>query len=280
VDTLEAQRAQSAVLEQRMTVLEESSHRMEELLGSLDTRAQATTQAMGEIAAALQRLAASVASANDNQPPPSRPHGPDPDTVYAVPVGNSPFRGPRDAKVTIIRSYEFACPFCERSRGTMDELLKRYGKDLRIVYKHFIVHPQVASTPAYAVCAAHKQGKFFEMENALWERAYKAGRDFSPANMEAIARGLGLDMRRFLADMNSPACADEVRDDQALLSKVGARGTPAFFINGRPLSGARPADMFATIIDEELARANKAIKAGIKQRSYYDHIVKTGKDSL
>ena len=58
------------------------------------------------------------------------------------------------------------------------------------------------------------------------------------------------------------------------------RGVPAFYINGRYLSGARPVASFKTVIDEELKKAKQAIKGGIKQKNYYKHLVKKGKKSL
>ncbi len=113
----------------------------------------------------------------------------------------------------------------------------------------------------------------------LWERSYRARR-FEQADMEEFATDLGLDLAQFTADMNGP-CRKIVRDDQQHLARVGVRGTPVFFINGRYLSGARPIDHFRVIIDEELALAKKRIRAGTKLRRYYNTwVLKKGKKSL
>ena len=277
---LEARNAKLARAEQRLTALEPAVRSVETAAASVQAQVGALT---GEFEVALRRLDVVEKQATDgrNRPLPPRRPGPDPDTVYAVPVAGSPFRGPKDAKVTMVRIFEFACPYCERSRATMDQLRKQYGRDLRIVYKHLIIHPQAATLPAQAACAADQQKRFFEMEEALWEKAYKQNRDFSQTNIEKIARGLGLNMQRFRRDMHSPQCVKRVADDEALVKKVGARGTPAFYINGRFISGARPVHFFQQVIDEELAKANKVIKAGtVKKRDYYDHVVKNGKSSL
>src|SRR5690606_2182796 len=85
---------------------------------------------------------------------------PEPTTVYSVPVEGSPYKGPEHAKVTIVKAFEFACPYCEKVRPTLNGLQEKYGKDIKIVYKHLIVHPQVATTPALAACAGHRQGKY------------------------------------------------------------------------------------------------------------------------
>ena len=280
ITALEARNAQLAKAEQRLTALEPVVRGLEATAAG----AQAQVRALAvELEAALARLSGVERTVEDNRNQPRRPRvpGPDPSTVYAVPVAGSPFRGPKTAKVTMVRIFEFACPYCERSRVTMDQLRGLYGRDLRIVYKHLLVHPHIATLPAQAACAADEQKRFFEMEDALWEKAYKQNRDFSQTNIETIARGLGLDMKRFLRDLHSPMCVKRVADDQALAGQVGARGTPAFFINGRFLSGARPINQFQQLIDEELAKANRAIKAGtVKQRDYYDYVVKNGKKTL
>src|SRR5580765_5652163 len=89
-----------------------------------------------------------------------RPARPEPDRTktYAVPVDGDPAEGPADAKSTVVKAYDYACPFCEKVRGSMDDLRKKYPNDLRIVYKQFVVHPQIATAGALAVCAADKQG--------------------------------------------------------------------------------------------------------------------------
>lgn len=284
VAQLETQATHAATLEQRVNNLEASVHRMVEMQLSIERGMSSLASSFEEFKASLDRVMGRLeraATRRDRPAPTIRRPRPEPQEVYSVPVGSSPFRGPGDAKVTMIRAFEFACPFCERSRGTMDQLRKEYGSDLRIVYKHYIVHPGSATTPALAACAAREQNRYFDMEREIWDRGYKAGRDLGAARMEGIARRLGLDMRKFKRDMNGPACAKRVRDDQELLRKVGVRGTPAFFINGRYLSGARPLADFKQLIDEELAKADRVMQSQkLNKRDYYRHIVNTGKKGL
>jgi predicted DsbA family dithiol-disulfide isomerase len=80
--------------------------------------------------------------------------------------------------------------------------------------------------------------------------------------------------------MKSESCQQDVANDQKILSQVGVRGTPAFFINGRYLSGAQPIDRFKAIIDEEIKKADAAMKGGQKPEEYYGAIVAKGKKSL
>jgi protein-disulfide isomerase len=218
--------------------------------------------------------------------PTPRPGTPDPKKVYGVPIDGDPVRGKKTAKVTLIKASEFACPYCVRSRETTDQIEKDYGDDVRIVYKHYIVHPQVATDPALAACAAQQQGKFWEMEQAIVDHAWdlsgasprmKDKKYLMKDEMLVLAKNLKLDEEQFEKDMVSQKCQDDVADDQKLMQTFGVRGTPAFFINGRFLSGAQPIDVFKKLIDEELAKATTEIKGGTKAEKYYQKkVVDTG----
>jgi protein-disulfide isomerase len=204
---------------------------------------------------------------------PQRPSEPDPNKVYAVPVAGAPVEGPASAKVTIVKAFEFACPFCQRVTPTLEQLRKDYGDDVRIVYENYIVHPDAATTPALASCAAHKQGKYEQMKKLIWEKGFNANRDLSRENMDKLATEAGLDMNRYKADIDGEECKKIVQQDHSMLSNFGVRGTPAFFINGRYLSGAQPIQNFKRVIDEELKKANERIQQGTKPEDYYAKFV-------
>lgn len=151
------------------------------------------------------------------------------------------------------------------------------------MHKSFVVHPQYATSAALAGCAAHKQGKFWEMEDAIWGAVWdlatlepKDPSYLEDAGLVQLAGKLKLDVKKFEADMNGTACKAQIEDDAASLARVGARGTPTFYINGRYLSGALPLREFKAVIDEELAKADAAIKGGIKPDRYYETIVANG----
>jgi protein-disulfide isomerase len=206
-----------------------------------------------------------------------------------MPIDGDPVDGPADAKITVVKAYDYACPFCERVRDTMDELRKKYGNDLRIVFKQLVVHPQQATAGALAVCAANKQGKFLQMDQLLWDKGFKA-RQYdkdatdggqtqrcweSPAGCPIIlgfAQELGLNADKLKADMKGE-CQALIQKDQRDLQVLGVSGTPAFFINGRYLSGAQPIDKFVALIDEEMKKANEKIQAGTPAASYYQQVV-------
>jgi protein-disulfide isomerase len=169
--------------------------------------------------------------------------------------------------VTIVEGFEFACGWCEKSRPLVKEVLDEYGDDVRLVHKTFLVHPDVARTPALAACAANIQGKFAAMEPLIWDKGFKA-RKLDAENLTALAREAGLDIDRFKADMASKECEARVAADHRQLAQVGVSGTPAFYVNGRWLPRRSKAD-FKRLIDEELAKAKTRIADGTEAGSYY-----------
>jgi protein-disulfide isomerase len=219
---------------------------------------------------------------------PARPSRPEPDRTktYAMPIDGEASEGPADAKVTIVKAYEYACPFCEKVRPTMDEIKKKYGNDVRYVYKQYVVHPAVATAPSLAVCAANKQGKFSQMDNAMWEKVFKARNFDKDADggqkcwesaagcpvVVGLATELQLNVDKFKADMKGE-CQAQLQKGMGDMQRFGVSATPAFFINGRFLSGAQPLENFLPLIDEELKKANDAIAKGTPAAEYYRQAV-------
>jgi predicted DsbA family dithiol-disulfide isomerase len=130
-----------------------------------------------------------------------------------------------------------------------------------------------ARPAAHAMQAAHRQGKAWEMHDKMFENIKALTRP----DLERYAGDVGLDVQKFKADMDSDAVKKEVVADEKVADKVGARGTPTFFINGRPISGAQPYSAFETIIKEELEKAKKLIAAGTPIKDVYATLAKNQK---
>jgi protein-disulfide isomerase len=212
---------------------------------------------------------------------------PDRAKTYAVPIDNAPSLGPADAKVTMLVAHEYACPYCEKVRSTLDELRKHYGNDLRMVFKQLVVHPRNATAAALAICAADRQHKYVQMDKLLWEEGYVQRQfDLSETGtgtqkcwdtadgcpiVIGFAKKLGLGITRFKEDMR--ACQQPLQEGIRELQTFGAAATPTFFINGRYMSGAMPIENFTALIDEELAKANVRIAQGTRKSQYYQRWV-------
>jgi protein-disulfide isomerase len=179
---------------------------------------------------------------------------------YRVPVevGKAPIRGNPRAPVTVVEFSDFQCPFCVRSRPTVNKVRETYGDKVRWVFRHFPLdfHAQAEKAGEAAACAG-EQGKFWEMHDLLWANTAK----LKVPDLKAHAASLGLDTAKFDQCLDSGKDAGLVHADQEAGQGYGVSGTPAFFINGRPLVGAQPFDAFAQVIDDELQRSSSASPA-------------------
>jgi protein-disulfide isomerase len=108
-----------------------------------------------------------------------------------------------------------------------------------------------------ASVAASNQGKFWEYHDKIFANQTKIKRD----DLLQYARELELDMERFEADLLDLDNKKIIDADKAEALSLQATGTPAFFVNGRFLSGAKPFEEFAKVIDEELTKKKIPIPA-------------------
>ncbi len=166
-----------------------------------------------------------------------------------VDIGNSPVRGNADAKITIVEFSDFQCPFCQRGANTMEDVLKEYPNDVKLVFKNLpLPFHDKAKPAAKAALAAGKQGKFWEMHDAL----FKNQGDLSEELYVKLAGDLSLDVAKFKTDLASEELTKQVEEDSAQAQKLGVNGTPGFFVNGVLVSGAQPLPAFKAIIDRWL----------------------------
>jgi protein-disulfide isomerase len=171
----------------------------------------------------------------------------------AVSLGDDPTKGPATAPITIVEFSDFQCPFCSKVNPTLKQVEEKYGDKLRVVFRDFplsSIHKDAAKAAEAAECA-HEQGKFWEMHDKMFGNQTK----LQVEGLKQSATEIGLDATAFNQCLDSGKFAAEVQKDVDEGISYGVTGTPAFFINGRMLSGAQPLDAFTAVIDEELARA-------------------------
>ena len=201
----------------------------------------------------------------------------DPKAVFAVAIAEDvkigKVDGPASAAVTIVKAFDFACPYCERVNTTLKELVKEYDGKVRVVYKDLVVHPDTATTAHLLACAAAKQGKYMVMKDAIWQKGflpYAQSRDpqkLGKENLLAAAKEIGLDITKLEADANGAECQQNIQADMAELQKFQVNSTPTFFVNGIHVGGALPKAAFKQLIDEQLAIAEKS---GASGADYYE----------
>jgi protein-disulfide isomerase len=168
--------------------------------------------------------------------------------------------GRPDAPVVLISYSEFQCPFCGKfARYTEPTLIRTYvdAGVLRIEWRDFPYLGDESTTAAVAGRAAAAQGRFWQFHDALYadQQPPNSGRlttDF----LVGIARKAGLDTTRFTADLGDPTLRDAVEKDFMEGQRIGVTGTPAFLVNGTPIIGAQPLDVFERIIEQARAAAS------------------------
>ncbi|MGI5863714.1 MAG: DsbA family protein [Myxococcales bacterium] len=166
-------------------------------------------------------------------------------------AAEGPSKGPADAPVTIVEFSDFQCPFCSRAAKTADQVMANYAGKVRLVFRDFPLpfHEQAPKASEAGLCA-NEQGKFWEMHDEMFSAQDKLSVD----DLKAAAKKLGLDSAKFDACLDSNKYAEQVKKNTEDGKEAGVQGTPAFFINGRLLSGAQPYEEFKRVIDEELAK--------------------------
>ena len=171
------------------------------------------------------------------------------DPAIKIPVAGAPVLGPTGAKVTIVEFSDFQCPYCAEAVAQVSQLVKAYPTQVKLIFKQFPLetHPQ-ADLAAAAAVAANKQGKFWQLHDAMFAHQ----NDLSRKAIFAMAETVGLDMKRFETDIDSTEVRETVVRDVQDGNQANVEGTPTFFINGQKYNGALTLAAVKPVIDNEL----------------------------
>ncbi len=207
---------------------------------------------------------------------------PDPDfkdsvTVWNVPLGKSPTLGDPAALVTIVEFADFQSPFAKRAQTTLDAVIAKYGRDIRIVFKHDPAPFHYWAIPAamLAIEARAEKG-----EDGFWRASrllFATPETPSDQDLDLIAGVLKLDPKRTRQAVKDEMYRAEMLADERLALDLNARLSPHFFINGRRLPGAQSVDAFSAIIDEELTKTRAMVASGLPRTAVYAAIMKASK---
>ena len=196
------------------------------------------------------------------------PHAVTLDDSDEIPVGASPVLGPRGAAVTVVVFSDFQCPYCNRGRHVLHDLRAAFPDDVRVVWKNLpLARHADAPAAAEAALEAFAQGgdaAFWRYHDLLFGHQDRLAR----ADLERYAERLDLDLPRFRRALDDGVHTATVEAEAALAQRLGVDGTPAFFVNGTPVVGARPLAEFEEIATAVLARARQ----GVTARFYADMV--------
>jgi len=167
-------------------------------------------------------------------------------------IDDDAIKGDSDAPVTIVEFSDYECPYCEKFYSqTYNQIESKYidtGK-VKLIYRDFPLgfHKQAQKAAEAAECAG-EQEMYYEMHNELFEKGVAGG----VTAFKEYAKNLGLNQDKFDTCLDSGQMASEIAKDMSDGQKAGVRGTPAFFINGKLVSGAQPFSVFQQEIDAAL----------------------------
>lgn len=164
-------------------------------------------------------------------------HVPEPkllDDPVNIPTNGSPVIGPASAKIVIVEFSDFQCPYCILAVPQIQAVLKAYPADAKLVFKQFPleIHSR-AFLAASSALAANKQGKFWQMHDAMFEHPHEISRE----NLVRIAQTLGMNTTRFQQDLDSAEIKQSIEKDVNDGEQAGVQGTPTIFINGQRYNG-------------------------------------------
>ncbi|HLL06006.1 MAG TPA: thioredoxin domain-containing protein [Myxococcaceae bacterium] len=211
--------------------------------------------------------------------------GPTQETLHKVDVSGAPFKGPQDAKVTIVLWSDFECAGCGVFGSMVDSVASAYSKDVRVVWKFRPVpdHPG-AMLASEAALAAGAEGKFWQMHDLLFARPV-----FERAALEAYAKKLELDMIRFRAALDERKYAEQVSSDLELSERLAIRNLPTLFINGKRLdlveertrAGVAPSpEVIRAWIEKAIQDAEQLLKQGVPSSKLYESLTAHGQEAV
>ena len=198
-------------------------------------------------------------------------------TVWKVPVGTSPTKGPAAAPVTLVFFSDFQCPFCAQADSTLKLVEKEYEGKLRVVWKNFplSMHPRAEPAAELAFEARAEKG-----DAGFWEahdRLFASQVDLGDESLGQIAGEMGLDRAKVKRAIEQHTHRAAIQADLRLGAELDSQGAPQTFINGRRLVGAQPAGAFRALIQAELDHAGAMVKSGTAPAAVYETILAEGK---
>lgn len=162
-------------------------------------------------------------------------------------------KGPKNAKVTLVEYSDFECPFCKRHFEVMNQVLKQYPNDVRLIFRNYPLsfHQNAMKEAQAAECAAEIGGNdaYWKYHDKIFSETTSNGTGFALDKLVPTAKAIGLDENKFKTCLDSDKYAAKVNQQMQEGSASGVQGTPGTFVNGTLVEGAVPLSQFTTMID-------------------------------
>jgi protein-disulfide isomerase len=157
----------------------------------------------------------------------------------------TPLLGAPSAPVTIVVFSDYQCPYCRQLSHTLDTLLDRFDRSVRVIYRHYPLRENTERLAHAALCAADQQ-QFERYHESLFADDRTAP---DPADLAEV---LELDITAFVTCMDEQRHQSRIRADKEEGQRLGLQGTPTLFINGQRLRGAQTLDQLTQAVQQAL----------------------------
>ncbi len=132
----------------------------------------------------------------------------------------------------------------------LEQLLRKYPNKIKLVFKNFPIRShRYAVKAAAAAFAAAREDKFWEFHDKLFENYNR----LNDQKILEIAGQLGLNETELKNQQQNPEITERIRQDYEEGIRLGVRGTPTVFINGKKLRD-RSMKQMETVIEKELQK--------------------------
>ena len=170
-----------------------------------------------------------------------------------IPVAGAPYTGPQNAPITIVEFSDFQCPYCKAAIPELSAILQAFPSQVKLIFKEYPLETHShADLAAAAAVSAHKQGKFWQLHDAM----FASKEDLTRDNILKLAQEKGLDVKRLAEDLDSTGVRETVVRDVQDGDHAGVQGTPTIFINGQRYNGPINMASLKTILDADLKLAS------------------------
>jgi protein-disulfide isomerase len=174
-------------------------------------------------------------------------------TVFDIPTGASPVMGDKNGPVRIAAFLDYQCPYCATMFPLLEQLMDKYPQKVCVIIKHFPLRMHTfAEKASMAGLAAAKQNKYRELSSLY----FKNFRNLNDQTIKEYAQQAGLNMDAFNKDRENNAIKTIITEDMNLGRKLGIRGVPSVFVNGRAFRG-RSIEALSQQVEQELKKSAK-----------------------
>ena len=171
--------------------------------------------------------------------------------------GGGHFRGPEDAKLTLVEFGDYQCPSCGAYHPFVKEILNRYPKQVRLEFHHFpliTIHPN-SMAASKAVEAAGEQGHYWEMHDALFEYQTQWASQTDPKPVfAALANRIGINGTILVQTMESPRLQERILNDVAQGDRAKIQAVPTFLIDGEQVHIKLSMEDFVQVVEANLRK--------------------------